>query len=58
MRAPDTTPQAPELVLPPEPSVGFERLRIATASRATLLRRDHQRFELDLRDLRDKAAKS
>lgn len=57
MRAPDTTPQAPELVLPPEPSIGFERLRIATASRATLLRQDHQRFELDLRDLRDKAAK-
>lgn len=57
MRAPDTTPEAPELVPPPEPSVGFERLRVATASRATLLRLAHQRLELDLRDLRDKAAK-
>ena len=57
MRAPDTIPQPPELVLPAEPSEGFERLRIAAASRATLLRRAHQRLELDLRDLRDKAAK-
>lgn len=58
MRAPDTLPQAPELVLPPEPSEGFERLRIATASRATILRQAQQRLELDLRDLRSKAAQS
>jgi hypothetical protein len=58
MRAPDTTPEAPQLVLPPEPSERFERLRIAAASRATLLRRAHRRLELDLRDLRDKAARS
>lgn len=56
MRALDTTPQAPEFVPPPEPSEGFERLRIATASRATLLRRAHQRLEVDLRELRAKAA--
>lgn len=56
MRARDTPPPPPELVLPPEPSERVERLRIATVSRATLLRQAHHRLELDLRDLRHKAA--
>lgn len=34
----------------------FERLRVAAASRASLLRAAHLRLEHDLRDLRDKAS--
>lgn len=37
------------------PSETFERLRVAAASRASLLRAAHLRLEDDLRDLREKA---
>ena len=48
--------EVPETVPAPEPSETFERLRIAAASRASLLRAAHVRLEDDLRDLRMKAA--
>lgn len=48
----DTT----ELLMTPELSETFERLRVAAASRATLLREAHVRLEDDLRDLRSKAS--
>ena len=38
------------------PSETFERLRVAAASRASLLRAAHLRLEVDLEDLRQKAA--
>ena len=48
--------EAPETVPAPEPSETFKRLRIAAASRASLLRAAHVRLEADLHDLRTKAA--
>lgn len=39
-----------------EPSERLLRLRIATSSRATILREAHTRLQLDLSDLRAKAA--
>jgi hypothetical protein len=40
---------------PAEPSESLQRLRVATQSRASLLREAHSRLEDDLSDLRSKA---
>jgi len=45
-----------EPILDAAPSETLERLRVAAASRASLLRAAHVRLEDDLRDLREKAA--
>ena len=50
----ETTPT--EVTIDVTPSETFERLRVAAASRASLLRAAHLRLEDDLRDLRQKAA--
>ncbi len=46
----------PEPALEIHPSGTLERLRVAAASRASLLRAAHRRLEDDLRDLREKAS--
>lgn len=56
MSTTETEPSVPETVIDVNPSERLVRLRVAAASRASLLRAAHLRLEDDLRELREKAS--